>query len=100
MSPNINQNQNSRFHFEKGRKSTDTQIKLCKRCAIEVSKEWSYHEDFLPLTQNSQNIFSPKYSKPWDRAWEGGLLGLKFAGYVPLASQYPYPTIVDSEAIL
>ena len=26
----------------------------------------------------------------------GGLLGLIFAGYVPLASQTPYPTIVCS----
>jgi len=29
----------------------------------------------------------------------GGLLGLIFAGYMPLASQNPYPTIVNSVAI-
>ena len=28
----------------------------------------------------------------------GGLLGLMFAGYVPLASQNPYPVIVNSVA--
>ena len=30
----------------------------------------------------------------------GGVLGLIFAGYVPLASQNPYPIIVYSMAIL
>ena len=30
----------------------------------------------------------------------GGVLGLIFAGYMPLASQNPYPIIVYSVAIL
>ena len=40
------------------------------------------------------------------KKWEGGnpgggvLLGLLFAGYVPVASQNPYPIIVYSVAIL
>ena len=33
-----------------------------------------------------------------DRKSPGGLLGLIFAGYVPLASQSPYPIIVYSVA--
>ena len=35
-----------------------------------------------------------------DESSPGGLLGLIFAGYVPLASRNPYPTIIYSVAIL
>ena len=45
--------------------------------------------------RNSQTFLCDHPPQPW-----GGLLGLIFAGYVPLASQNPYPIIVYSVAII
>ena len=39
-------------------------------------------------------------SIPGEGGGGGGVLGLIFAGYMPLASQNPYPIIVYSVAIL
>ena len=48
--------------------------------------------------QHRGKVLAPVIFKRWIRAGVGGrgggLLGLIFAGYVPLASQSPYPIIV------
>ena len=48
--------------------------------------------------RNSQTFLCDQHPLKWGGG--GGLLGLIFAGYVLLASQIPYPTIVYSAAIM
>ena len=77
-----------------------------------VLRDTGYGISLLPRKRDSPNlstrcvigkktIFGKAMTKvPLGGGEELGLLGLIFAGYVPLASQNPYPTIIYYVAIL